>query len=239
MLRAMSQSAAAFPGLKGTPDVNGIFVSKLDPNGTLVYSFLHPYGSAAGIAVDTQGSAYVTGTLSSFNPTSSVTHAFGPRGDAQAVVFKVSADGSREVYETSLGGSVRADGLAVAVDRAGAAYVAGSTSSVDFPLVRPLQSTLGARPLWKSTDGGITWTPFDDLPFAFPQTLVVDPTAPNTLYVATRDAGIMKSQDGGATWKKASGGIAYDSHAGAGHRSAPSAGFVCRHRCRRVSGRGL
>ena len=57
------QSSASFPGMKSTPDVNGIFVSKLDPNGALVYSFLHPYGSAAGIAVDSAGSAYVAGTL--------------------------------------------------------------------------------------------------------------------------------------------------------------------------------
>jgi hypothetical protein len=35
------QSSASFPGMKSTPDVNGIFVSKLDPNGALVYSFLH------------------------------------------------------------------------------------------------------------------------------------------------------------------------------------------------------
>ena len=156
--------------------------------------------AGGGIAVDPAGSAYVTGTVSSFYPISP-TQTFGPPGSAQAVVFKLSPDGSRIIYETTLGGSVWADGLAVAVDRTGAAYVAGHTSSVDFPLVRPLQSTLGARPLWKSTDSGATWAPLEDLPFAYLQALVVDPTTPSTLYAATGDRGIFKSVDGGVTWK--------------------------------------
>jgi hypothetical protein len=160
------QSSASFPGLKSLPDVSGIFVAKLDPQGALAYTFLHPYGSAAGIAVDAAGSAYVAGTVPSNAPANSATQTFGVPGDAQAMVFKLSADGSRKIYETTLGGSSRADGLAVAVDRTGAALLAGTTSSAYFPLVRSLQSSLGARPLWKSVDSGATWAPLEDLPFA-------------------------------------------------------------------------
>jgi len=202
------QSSTHFPGMQSLPDVNGIFVSKLDPQGALVYSFLHPYGTAAGIAVDTAGSAYVAGTLSSFAPANSPTQTFGPPGDAQAMVFKLSADGSKKLYETTLGGSIRADGMAVAVDSAGAAYLAGTTTSVDFPLVRPLQNTLGARPLWKSTDSGVTWSPLDDLPFAYPQTLLVDPPG---LYAATWDGGIFRGLDSritSNTWSPANHGLA-------------------------------
>ena len=36
--------------------------------------------------------------------------------------------------------------------------------------------------------------------YLVPQVLVVDPTAPNTLYTATTDLGIFKSVDGGVTW---------------------------------------
>src|ERR1035437_7009151 len=206
-ITGMVNSSASFTGIKVLPDVGGIFVAKLDPQGALVYAFLHPYGSAAGIAVDAAGSADVAGTVYSAAPANSATQTFGVPGDAQAMVFKVSADGSKKLYETTLGGSIRADGMAVAVDRTGAAYLAGTTSSVDFPLVRPLQSSLGARPLWKSIDSGVTWTPLDDLPFAYLQTLVVDPATPGTLYAATSDTGLFKSVDGGVTWKKASGGI--------------------------------
>ena len=189
--------------------------------------------------MDSAGSAYVAGTLSSSAPASSATQTFGAQGDAQAMVFKVSPDGSQKIYETALGGSIRADGMAVAVDGAGAAYLAGSTSSVDFPLVRPLQSTLGARPLWKSTDSGATWTPLDDLPFANLQTLVVDPTALNTLYAAAKDGGIFKSLDGGGTWTRASRGIATTRMQALAIDPAPSAGPVCRHRRRSDPGRGL
>jgi uncharacterized protein (TIGR03437 family) len=200
------QSAAGFPGTRNAPDQRGIVVSKLNPQGGLIYSFYHPYGAAGGIAVDAGGSAYVAGTASSFNP-GSATQSFGAAGSAQAMVFKISPDGSKKIYETTLGGSVRADGTAIAVNGTGEVYVAGGTSSVDFPLMHPLQSSPGARPLWKSTDSGTTWAPMDDLPFALPRMLVVDPTAPSTLYAATGDLGLSKSVDGGATWTQASSGI--------------------------------
>jgi photosystem II stability/assembly factor-like uncharacterized protein len=78
------------------------------------------------------------------------------------------------------------------------------TASADFPLVNALQTDLGARPLWKSRDGGATWTTIDGLPFAFPQALV---TAPDALYAATSDAGMAKSTDGGVTWTRINHGI--------------------------------
>jgi photosystem II stability/assembly factor-like uncharacterized protein len=71
-------------------------------------------------------------------------------------------------------------------------------------LVNPLQTDLGARPLWKSRDGGATWTAVDGLPLAFPQTLAV---APDGLYGATGDVGMAKSTDAGATWMKINHGI--------------------------------
>jgi hypothetical protein len=200
-------SAAGFPGTSNAPDQFGIVVSKLNPQGAVVYSFFHPYGAAGGIALDAAGSAYVTGLLSSSSP-ATVTQGFGPPGTAHATVFKISPDGSKKIYETTLGGSVQAGGTAIAVNSAGEVYVAGSTSSVDFPLVHPLQSTPGARPLWKSADSGATWAPIDDLPFALVRALVVDPSNPNTLYAATGDLGVFKSLDGGVNWTRSSTGIA-------------------------------
>jgi uncharacterized protein (TIGR03437 family) len=50
--------------------------------------------------------------------------------------------------------------------------------------------------------------PLDDLPFAIPHALIVDPSAPDRLYAATGDRGVFKSLDGGIIWTKSDAGIA-------------------------------
>ncbi len=63
--------------------------------------------------------------------------------------------------------------------------------------------------LWKTTDGGQTWTPLTDaLPYVSVGSCLVDPSNPNTIYISVgdhigwwnRSLGIYKSTDGGATW---------------------------------------
>ncbi len=39
-------SAAGFPGTSNAPDLGGTVVSKLNPQGAVIYSFFHPYGAA-------------------------------------------------------------------------------------------------------------------------------------------------------------------------------------------------
>ena len=97
-----------------------------------------------GLAVDTAGSAYVTGlTISNNFPTT--TGAFDvTRAGGDAFVSKFSPDGSQLEYSTFLGGSSADNGLAIAVGPDGSAYVAGTTRSADFPLTpNAYDSTLG------------------------------------------------------------------------------------------------
>ncbi|MFZ1704906.1 MAG: hypothetical protein WAT79_11210 [Saprospiraceae bacterium] len=63
--------------------------------------------------------------------------------------------------------------------------------------------------LWKSTDGGSTWnTTFDNQVVLGVSAIVIHPTTPNTMYIATGDGdgsdtystGVLKSLDGGVTW---------------------------------------
>jgi hypothetical protein len=111
---AVTGDAAGFPGIQNGPDQGGIIVSKLDPKGQLIYSFFHPHGLAAAIALDAAGSVYVAGTA---NPgISGINQVFSTPGNGQALVFKLSADGTKKLWETALGGSVRADASAIAVD---------------------------------------------------------------------------------------------------------------------------
>ena len=194
-----ANSAVAFPGLPNAPDQPGIVVTKLAPQGTLIWSYFHPNGAAAAIALDSTGSAYVAGSTSTANYTPAI-ETFTSPASQLAIVFTISVDGTTKLYEKTFGGSTESFAAAIAVDSAGEAWVAGSTASADFPLVRPLQSTLGARPLYESTNGGVTWSPVDNLPFALPQEMAMDPTTSTTLYEATTDLGVFKSTDGGTTW---------------------------------------
>src|SRR5205085_2750310 len=67
-------------------------------------------------------------------------------GGQDAFVSKLSADGKSLVYSTYLGGSggtssYGESGQGIAVDAQGNAYVAGFTSSIDFPLLGAVQGS--------------------------------------------------------------------------------------------------
>ena len=118
------------------------FVVKLSPAGNMMDYSTYLGGSGAdygyGIAVDGSGNAYVVGDTTSLNfPTTGFQTGF--HGVQDAFVAKVSTDGSHLVYSTYLGGSNTDHGAAIAVDSGGAAYVTGSTYSVDFPTMNPFQ----------------------------------------------------------------------------------------------------
>jgi hypothetical protein len=125
------------------------FVAELNPAGSaLVYStFLGGSGSDLGnaIAVDSSGSAYVTGSTGSTNfPTVNplqATNKGAPPLSQNAFVSKLNPGGGALVYSTYLGGSVSDAALGIAVDASGNAYVAGNTSSKDFPTFNPVQAT--------------------------------------------------------------------------------------------------
>jgi hypothetical protein len=113
----------------------------IDP--VLVYStYLGGSGgdSGSGIAVDGQGSAYVTGFTES--PDFPLANPLPPpnttlRGGGDAFVAKLGPGGNTLVYSTYLGGSSGDVGFGIAVDAQGNAYVTGSTRSVDL-LASPL-----------------------------------------------------------------------------------------------------
>jgi len=124
------------PGLafQGNLDV---FVSKVNPAGTaLLYSgFIGgtSLDEAYGIAVDSAGSAYVTGQTSGFEAVVGPDLTYNFYGDA--FVAKVNPTGTGLDYGGYLGGIAGDLGAAISVDAEGAAYVAGITYSSDFPAV--------------------------------------------------------------------------------------------------------
>lgn len=122
------------------------FVSKVDPRGALIYStYLGGRGNDSGyaIAVNSMGSAVVTGLVSSSNFPKVNPIRSDLNGGADAFVAKIDPTGSELVYSTYLGGSGFEQGSGIAIDSSGNAYITGQTSSTDFPTANPFQKSLG------------------------------------------------------------------------------------------------
>ncbi|HMF30730.1 MAG TPA: SBBP repeat-containing protein [Candidatus Lokiarchaeia archaeon] len=88
-----------------------------------------------GLAVDSLGCAYVVGATDSANfPTtpSAFNNTYG--GSRDAFLSILSSDGSQLLYSTYIGGSSDNYAWSIALDQFGCAYVAGSTTSINFPV---------------------------------------------------------------------------------------------------------
>ena len=130
---------------------NDAFIAKLSPDGRALLYSTYLGGStdnadtvgddvATSIAVDSHGSAYVTGYTYSYNfplknpLQGSLGYGKGTLGtQVDAFVTKFTPSGSGLVYSTYLGGSLSDSATGIAVDGAGNAYVTGQTNSPDFP----------------------------------------------------------------------------------------------------------
>jgi PKD repeat protein len=120
-----------------------VFVTKLNPDGSgLVYSTY--FGGAGGdwgtdIAVDSGGNATVVGMVGNAAPSPDfpiTSHAFQPSyggGNSDVFVTKLNPAGSGLVYSSYLGGLGDEESPGVALDNNGNAYIAGQTSSSNFP----------------------------------------------------------------------------------------------------------
>ncbi len=115
---------------------NNAFVVGLDPAGKVTFS-TYLGGSnddrGYGVAVDTQGSVYLTGyTTSNDFPTNTGAFQRTRQGGTDAFVAKFGPDGTA-VYSTFLGGGSDDAAYGIAVDNNGNAYVTGETFSNSFP----------------------------------------------------------------------------------------------------------
>ncbi len=125
-----------------------VFVSKLGPDGSLLYSTLLGGSSrdaGRGIAVDQLGNIYVTGeTASSDFPVTAQAFQVANRGPSNGFISKIDhgLQGSAAlVYSSFLGGSNADTGASIAVDPSGRVYVTGRATSADFPVQSAIQSS--------------------------------------------------------------------------------------------------
>lgn len=141
----LSTDFPSLPPLPAPPSPLKGFLTKFAPDGGLLFStLLGGVGWATAVALGPDGSIYVAGlTIPSsgfplVNPLPATLRGSGE----EAFVMRLSADGSQILFSTTLGGSGNDHAEAIAVDAAGAVYLAGSTQSSDFPTVNPVQGTL-------------------------------------------------------------------------------------------------
>ena len=114
------------------------YVAKLSATGTrlLFSTYLGGAGedSVAALGLDRAGAVYVTGKAERHDlPQARHSYQIGPGGGGDAFVAKLGVRGTTLEYLTYLGGSSFDQGVSIAVDPQGKAYVAGVTDSRDFP----------------------------------------------------------------------------------------------------------
>jgi hypothetical protein len=119
------------------------FVVKLNPSGSALDYATYIGGSGAevpiGIGIDSAGSAFIAGTTSSSDGTFPAVNGPSSRyhgGPNDAFVAKLNRAGTALDYAGFIGGTGDDQGLGMAVDSAGNAYIAGSTDSsqTSFPV---------------------------------------------------------------------------------------------------------
>lgn len=115
-----------------------IYLVKLDQAGmTAQYAtYLGGLGNDSGtaLAVDATGATYVLGCSSSVNfPTTLGAFGRNNAGFFDATLTKLDAMGAHLLYSTYIGGNENETPYALQIDPSGAAYVAGTTFSTNFP----------------------------------------------------------------------------------------------------------
>ncbi len=133
-------TSGAFQAANHSATTYSAFVTKVNPAGSaLIYStYLGGSGSdsASGLAVDGAGNVYVTGgsTSTDFPVTPGAFQMTNTSTGGNAFVTALNPAGSPLIYSTYLGGSGGDSASGLALDGSGNVYIAGESSSTDFPV---------------------------------------------------------------------------------------------------------
>jgi len=138
------------PTCAGSCTNGDAFVTEINSTGNaLIFStYLGGTGkeTGSGIALDPQGNIYVTGSTNSVSPPFPTHNPFQSAyggGTFDAFVTVYNSSGNAYVYSTYLGGTGDDEGKGIVVDSSSTAYVAGLTSSTNFPRASALQAANG------------------------------------------------------------------------------------------------
>jgi photosystem II stability/assembly factor-like uncharacterized protein len=123
------------------------YLTKFTGAGAIVYSTYiggDNYDFGLDVAVDAEGSAYLTGqTFSGDYPTVNPLQPARSGSGADAFVTKFTPSGASLSYSTYLGGTLEDMAWGIALDTTRNIYVTGFTRSMDFPTMNPIQPANG------------------------------------------------------------------------------------------------
>jgi len=137
-----------------TPGVFGFEVDDYNPSLTLVIDPELIYSTylggsdndfGYGIALDSDGNAYVTGETYSTDFPIENPYDGSHNSGGDVFVTKLSASGNSLLYSTYLGGISTDYGRGIAVDGSGCAYITGKTWSPDFPVENPYDGIISGN----------------------------------------------------------------------------------------------
>lgn len=124
--------------LGGGSGITDGVIFRLNPDGSALAWATFLGGSLSdlvrGLAVDPAGAVYVTGRTDSTDFPNTSRETLPARGGGDAFVTKLNATGTAFVYSLLLGGFALDTGNGIALDAAGAAFVAGESRSENFPV---------------------------------------------------------------------------------------------------------
>jgi len=167
-------TAGAFQTTKGggTSNIPDAYVAKVDSSGSSLVYATYLGGDQSdrghGIAVDSNGYAYVTGYTSATNfPVTAAYQSSYGGGLSDAFVTKLDPSGSSLVYSTYLGELQTDEGHGIAIYNDSQVCVVGMTNTYGFPTLLPIQDVLGNCPGVTSADAFITtWDAQGSLTFS-------------------------------------------------------------------------
>lgn len=151
-------------------------------------------GGAHWVAAGLPGTTVVQVVVDPANP--AVLYARGDHSPEGIALFR-SADRGRTWSVLTIAGGVRGQTTAVVID----------------PMTpTTVYAGVGGSGVYRSTDGGDTWTnASDDLTNVYVTALAIDPSDPMTLYAGTV-RGVFKTTDAAVRWRAANSGLADDRH---------------------------
>jgi hypothetical protein len=156
-LKNALQSSLLYP-------LSNAFITKFSPDGaSLVFSTYlggtSPFGNAGdvatGVAIDPLGNVHIAGTSSSCEFPLSLnafyTDCANISSDPEVFVVTLNSAGSQILSSTFLQSGQGGSSLGIAVDKSGNSYVAGTTTSSNYPVLNPIETSQQA-----SSNGFVT-----------------------------------------------------------------------------------